>query len=119
MSFGQLTEVGRTKNNTGPKYKIDGQWYYPARSCNTDGLQPGMQVEYEMSWGGNDGKLRILDRVRPAGVPPQSNGNGSHRAAPSQPNIPTVALSPLDDSGMRFVSNLVGSAVMAGKIDAP
>src|SRR6185312_5282514 len=118
MAFGQLTEVGRKKNNTGNRYKIDGNWYYPSRTCNTDGIQAGMQVEFESSFGGNDGKLRILNRVRPGGVPSQQHSTPNGHGAPGHlPQVQVAVLSPLDDSGMRFVSNLVGSAIMAGKVE--
>ena len=115
MSFGQLTEIGRNKSHSGNKYKIDGQWYYPDRSCNTDGIQAGMQVEYSSYMGGSDGKLRIVSMLRPGGVPAQSQ-NGQH---PATPPAAQVTLSPLDGEGMRFVSNLLAHAIAAGKVEKP
>ena len=103
-----------TFNQWGPadkakKLKIDGKWIWPDKRCNLDGIEPGMQVEFEMSYGGSDGKLPILTKIWPKRA---SNG------APA-PAGTAIEVSPLDDSGMRFVSNLVGSAIMAGKVDKP
>ena len=115
MSFGQLSEIGRNKSNSGNKYKIDGQWYYPDRSCNTDGIQAGMQVEYSSYMGGSDGKLRIVSVLRPAGVPPSQPNEAAKQPAPTA----QVSISPLDGEGMRFVSNLLAHAIAAGKVEKP
>lgn len=101
--IGTFQEWGRTSKG-GPKLKLDGRWVYPSRGCNTDGLNPGMAVEYETSMGGNDGKLVILNRIRPA---PQGSAPPANNAAP------------YDESELRFISNVVGSALTAGTIKEP
>lgn len=103
--FGTFTEWGQTRNG-GPKLKIDGKWVFPQRGTNTDGLQPGMRVEYDTHLGGDKGTLVLLDRIRPAAQPPQSNG-------PVFPIPPAY-----DEAELRFISNVVGSALTAGKLIA-
>lgn len=103
--FGRFQEWGRT-NSDGPKLKIAGKWLFPDRRCNLDGLNPGMDVEYEIHMGGRDGKLPILDRIRPA---PRSNGAGS----------PQTGSTITDGDILRSVSNVVGNACAAGKIADP
>lgn len=106
MSFGTFQEWGKTSTG-GPKLKIEGKWVFPDRKANLDGIEPGAYVEYETRQGGNDGKLTILNRIRPA--------------QPSAGQKPAAAVqSPAwDDSGMRFISNIVGSAIAGGKLESP
>lgn len=91
------------------KLKIDGKWIWPDKRCNLDGIEPGTRVEFEMTYGGSDGKLPILTKIWPSRAP----------QAPGAPAPMATVLSPLDDSAMRFISNLVGSAIMAGKVEKP
>lgn len=106
-TFGTFQEWGQTRNG-GPKLKIDGKWVFPQRSTNTDGLQPGMKVEYETHLGGDKGTLVLLDRIRPA---PQAPSNGAGPVFPIPPAY--------DEAELRFISNVVGSALTAGKLSAP
>lgn len=105
--FGLFQEWGRTSKG-GPKLKIDNKWVYPTRTCNMDGLNPGMQVEYETTPGGNDGKLTILQRIRPA---PAGSPVGSAS--------PQTASTITDGDILRSVSNVVGSMAAAGQITHP
>jgi hypothetical protein len=104
--FGNFTEWGKTSTG-GPKLKIEGKWVFPDRKANLDALEPPLYVEYETRQGGNDGKLTILNRIRPATPPPGQK-------PPAAVNAPVW-----DDSGMRFISNVVGSALAAGKLESP
>jgi hypothetical protein len=92
------------------KLKIDGKWIWPKRGLNMDGIEPGQRVEFEFNYGGSDGKLPILQKIRPA---PASNG-----AAPSQQGV-ACEVSPLDGEGMRWISNVLGSALRGGQIKEP
>src|ERR1700755_2947405 len=100
--FGRFQEWGQTSKG-GPKLKIAGKWVFPQRNCNLDGLNPGMEVEYETVQGGNDGKLTLLQRIRPA--PP-----GSPQGSPQTGSTIT------DGDILRSVSNVVGNAAAAGQI---
>lgn len=90
------------------KLKIDGKWIWPDKRCNLDGIEPGMRVEFEMIYGGSDGKLPILTKIWP-----QTNGNGHAQMEAA------VEVSPLDGEGMRFISNVLGSGLRGGVIKAP
>lgn len=105
MSFGRFQEWGRT-NSDGPKLRIGGKWVFPDRRCNLDGVNPGMDVEYETHMGGRDGKLVILDRIRPApaGSVPSSAGSAQGGSTITDGDI------------LRSVSNVVGQACAAGTI---
>jgi hypothetical protein len=104
--FGNFTEWGKTSTG-GPKLKIEGKWVFPDRKCNLDGLEPPLYVEYETRAGGDDGKLIILNRIRPAPPPPGQE--------PPKP----VKTAGWDDSALRFISNVVGSAITGGKCESP
>lgn len=104
--FGTVNERGHTKTG-GPRLKIDGKWMYPDRRCNLDGIEPGGYVEYETSLGGNQGTLVILNRIRPAPRPAgMPNGTAPQSAA-------------VEEASLRFISNVVGSAITAGVIKDP
>lgn len=111
--FGLFQEWGQTSNQS-PKLKIAGKWVFPTRTCNLDGLNPGMQVEYETHMGGNKGTLPILDRIRPA--PRQDQGPGGPSNGSSSAQTGTTIT---DGDILRSVSNIVGNACAAGKIDDP
>lgn len=102
--FGTVNERGHTKTG-GPRLKIDGKWMYPDRRCNLDGIEPGGYVEYETSLGGSQGTLVILNRIRPAPRP---------AGMPAAPQSAAV-----DEASLRFISNVVGSAITAGVIKDP
>jgi len=108
-----VNEFGRSQKGN-PKIKLDGKWY-PVGRNNTDGIQPGMQVEVEYGSfpDSRTGQpVACINKIRPAPQAQQPKSNG---------HTPTgaVEVSPLDDSGMRFISNIVGSAIAAGKIEKP
>jgi len=109
------TVQGREFSKKGSlKLKIEGKWMFAGR-CNVDGIDTGTYVEYDTKTFGEKNNLIGIERIRVVPRPQQnasSNGNG---------HAPTggVELSPLDDSGMRFVSNLVGIAILAKTIVDP
>ena len=100
--IGTVQEFGRSQKGN-PKIKIDGKWY-PVGRNNTDGIQPGSQVEVEYgSFRGNDGKdVACISSIRPSAAPRNA------------PNLP-----PFDEAELRFISNVVGSAITGGKVERP
>jgi hypothetical protein len=44
--IGQIQELGTTSKG-GPKVKINNTWFYPNKSCPTEGLKAGLTVEFE------------------------------------------------------------------------
>jgi hypothetical protein len=112
------TVQGREFSKKGSlKLKIEGKWMFVGR-CNVDGIDTGAYVEYDTNTFGDRGNLiglqaiRVVPRPQNA-APAQSNGH----AVPASNS--GIELSPLDDSGMRFISNIVGSAITAGTLKDP
>lgn len=113
MTLATVNEFGRSQKGN-PKIKLDGKWY-PVGRNNVDGIQPGSQVEVEYGSfpDSRTGEpVACINKIRPAPSAPKTNG---HAAPPAG----ACEVSPLDDSGMRFVSNIVGSAITSGKIVKP
>lgn len=122
MPFATCNEFGQSLKGN-PKIKLDGKWF-PVGRNNIDGIVPGSQVEVEFG-SFPDSKtgqpVACINKIRPAPM----NGQAAHapqpsaRAAQPAPAGTVCEVSPLDDSGMRFISNLVGSAVTGGHVTAP
>lgn len=118
--FGVLQEFGRSKAGN-PKLKIDGRWY-PAGRNNLDGLVEGGRVEYEEgSFPGSDGKpVACINKIRPA---PVANGpgpvSGAVGAIVSRQSAVIPVSAPVDEASLRFISNVVGSAIAAKTLDSP
>lgn len=105
MSTGTVNETGRSQKGA-PKLKIDGRWYFAGR-CNVDGISAGDSVEFEGAAFGKDQRgndLWGLNKIRPL---PKAAANGTNKGAVS------------DDAEMRFISNVVGSALTGGKCESP
>lgn len=117
---GYVQEMGRTKSGASAKLKINGTWTtVNNRSANIDGIQPGAYVEYQLGgFNGSDGKwIPTIDRIRPAQAPQgQPPGQGTAQAGSPVSRLKSASW---DDSSMRFMSNLIGAAIMAGKIETP
>lgn len=97
-----------TSRNGKPQLKINGKYIFVGR-CNTDGIDKGSYVEYETNTFGNDGKLTGLLSIRLAQQNGGAKSNGSQPAAPSF----------FDGDELRFISNVVGSAIMAKSAGSP
>lgn len=101
---GVVNERGASQRGT-PKLKIDGTWYV-ASKLNLDGIESGSRVEFEPgSFPGQNGPVKCINSIRPV-----VGNNGTPAKA-------ATAVS--DDATMRFISNIVGSAVTAKTITEP
>lgn len=119
--FGTVQEMNPSKSGKSQRLKINGKWLIANFKVNLDGVVPGASVEYEEgSFVGNDGTpVATVAKIRPAqqsAYPPNQNGGGQN-AANSPVTIPKSA--PVDEASLRFISNVVGSALTAGIIKAP
>lgn len=106
--FGTVQERCSSRNGK-PQLKINGKYIFVGR-CNTDGIDKGSQVEYETNTFGDGGKLTGLLSIRlaqPNGAP---RSNGSQAPSPA---------SFFDGDELRFISNVVGSAIMAKSAASP
>jgi hypothetical protein len=111
MSIVTIQELGKTSNGN-PKAKVNGEWYFLSKEI---GPLPPVNTKLEIREGSftfPDGKpAKTIEAWRPA-----SNGNGH---VPQQ-NAP--ASSPpgyIEEASLRFISNVVGSAITAGAIKSP
>lgn len=103
MTIGTVNEFCRSRSGK-PQVKIDGQYYFVGK-CNIDGMAVGDQIDFESNLFGDRGTLKGLQKWKKAGpAPVKANGNAG-------------AVS--DDAEMRFISNVVGSAIAAGAIKSP
>lgn len=100
---GPVTELGQTKNGN-KKFKIGGQWYFPGKALAGDVPAIGQSVELKYTLFGDKNDLRSLERWRTIAAAPQSQ---------TQPSTT------LDGDSLRFISNVIGSALTAGQIDSP
>lgn len=98
---GPVTEMGQTKSGKS-KFKIAGQWYFPGRLKTLPSVGQTIALKYTLF--GDRGDLRSLEDWKP-----MTNG-----AAPS---IPVSA--GVDEASLRFISNVVGSAITAKTISEP
>lgn len=104
-AMGQVTEIGKTQKGK-MKFKIGGQWYYEGRALSGSYPNPGQSVEVRYTLFGDKGDLRSLEVWRPV-----SNG--------SAPVASVQSATGLDEASLRFISNVVGSAITAGAIKDP
>ncbi len=101
--IGTVQEKGVSKNGK-PKIKIDGKWYFAGR-CDISSIQPGQKIDFASSTFGEGGKFSGLD---------------SWALVPSSTAQPSATLSGyMDESELRFVSNVVGSAITGGACKEP
>lgn len=110
MSIVQVQEYGQSKNGN-PKVKASGNWYFLGR--NLDKPPMGASVEIREGSFGDNNQFKTIEAWRPTG------GNGS---LPPQQNAQAPAAPPagyVDEASMRFISNCVGSAIMAKTISEP
>jgi hypothetical protein len=106
--IGIVNEIGTTQAGK-PKVKIGEVWFYPGR-CPIDGMVVGKTIEYFCSpFKTSSGKeLMGLESWTPT-IP----------QAPLPNDAPGAANAPLNEAELRFVSNVVGSAVAGGSCKTP
>lgn len=103
MAIGTVNEFCRSRSGK-PQVKIDGAYYFVGK-CNIDGMAVGDKIDFESNLFGDRMTLKGLQTWKKAGnAPPKANGNAG-------------AVS--DDAEMRFISNVVGSAITSGAIKKP
>lgn len=103
MAVGTVNEFCQSRNGK-PQVKIDGKYYFVGK-CNIEALSVGDKIEFEFNKFGNQGTLYGLQTWKPV------------RAANGSPAHTDNAVS--DDATMRFISNVVGSAIVAKTITEP
>lgn len=107
--FGVVQEMNPSKSGQSQRLKINNKWLVANYKVNLDGVSKGIHVEYEeSSFRGNDGKdVMTVARIRPAQGSVPKNG----AIVPQSASV--------DEASLRFISNVVGSALTAGIIKAP
>jgi hypothetical protein len=105
-----IQEYGASQSGL-PKTKASGKWYFLGKSLG----QPPMGQQVEIKEGsfamGNKTFPTIEAWRRPAG------GNASTQIDAPAPSAPPAGY--VDEATMRFISNCVGSAIMAKTITEP
>ena len=105
-----IQEHGQTSTGK-PKVKANGTWYFLSRDI---GAPPAVGATVEIREGSfnfPDGKpAKTIEAWRPV-------GNGAPTSAPSAPPAPNADY--IDEASLRFISNVVGSAITAGAIKSP
>lgn len=103
---GSLQEVGQTSRGD-PKIKVNGKWMY---FKNKPGPIPtaGTILNIAYTYGGKDGKLPLI-------VEWQASNSAPAASSPNKGNDSP----PIDEASLRFISNVVGSAISAGTIKDP
>lgn len=108
MAIGTVNEFCQSRSGK-PQVKIDGAYYFVGK-CNIDGMSVGDKIEFESNLFGDRMTLKGLQTWKRAqgAAPAAANGNGAR-----------VINAVSDDATMRFISNVVGSAITAGTIKDP
>ncbi len=108
--FGTVQEMNPSKSGRSQRLKINGKWLIANFKVNLDGVSKGTYVEYEEgSFAGDDGKpVATIARIRPAQEQPH---NGGAQSVPVSAGV--------DEASLRFISNVVGSAITAKTIESP
>jgi hypothetical protein len=105
--LGTVQERCNSRNGK-PQLKIGGKYIYVGR-CNIDGIDQGAYVEYETNTFGERNNLTGLLSIRLA---KPANGSAPPGGGISPP-------SGFDGDELRFISNVVGSAIMAKSAASP
>jgi hypothetical protein len=100
--IGVIQEKGHSQKGA-RKLKINDRWHFVGR-VNCDGIETGMRVEYTTAPFGDGNKLSGLQTLRPL----RDESGGVQTGS-------TIT----DGDILRSVSNIVGNAAAAGKIDYP
>jgi hypothetical protein len=104
MRTGTVQELGASQNGK-PKVKIDGTWYFVQ---SNNGMNVGSAIEFDPDTFEISGKT--FNKIKAWGP-----------AARSSANNPPVSQQAggLPEPQLRFISNVVGSAIASGAIKAP
>lgn len=111
MTVVQVQEFGQSAGGK-PKVKASGKWFFLGRDIGQPPLGASVEIK-EGSFRAGDSTYPTIEAWRPTG------GNGS---PPQQQNASAPAAPPagyVDEASMRFISNCVGSAIMAKTITEP
>lgn len=109
--IGTVQELGTTKNGKA-KLKIDGTWFFAGR-CNVSSVQVGHKLDFTWSPFGDKGQFKGMDAW---GFANETNAKGGQtRDVP----IPKPDPNYLDEPSLRFISNVVGSAITAQTLKDP
>lgn len=112
MSIVTIQELGKTSNGN-PKAKVNGEWCFLSKEI---GPLPPINTKLEIREGSftfPDGKpAKTIEAWR------YPEGNGQ---PPAQQNASAPAAPPayIEEASLRFISNVVGSAIAAGTIKQP
>lgn len=105
MSIVTIQELGKTSNGN-PKAKINGEWYFVSKDIGAPPLNTRLEIR-EGSFTFPDGKpAKTIEAWRPAPGALQ---------APAQDKPPAY----IEEASLRFISNVVGSAITGGAIKSP
>lgn len=112
--FAYVQAKERSKSGKSWKLQLNGKWLSVSNRANMDGVEQGVYVEYQLGgFPGNDGKfIETVDRIRPAQAPAGST-------PPSTAGVSKLKAALWDDSSLRFISNIVGSAITANRLESP
>lgn len=103
---GVVQEWGKSSKGT-PKVKIGGEWYFQGRGLQTK-PELGQTGSFTYKLFGDRNNLRSLESWNVHNSPPRANGEA-----------PKAPAGYIDEASMRFISNVVGSAITAGAIKEP
>ena len=115
---GTVQELGASKKGS-PKVKVQGYWYF-AGSTDVTNMKVGMPVELEVrSFMAGDKELWGISQWKATGQPQNATGRAPVDAGAAISITPSPIAPYLDEAATRFISNVVGSAITAGLIEAP
>lgn len=111
MSVVTVQEWGQSKNGA-PKVKASGHWYFLNKKLDNPPIGASIDIK-EGSFGDNN-QFKTIEAWHQVGA----NGASApqHNAKPAPAAAPTDYV---DEASMRFISNCVGSAIMAKTITEP
>lgn len=105
MTVVVVQEIGKTQKGT-PRAKINGEWYFLGRGIGAPPVGQSLEIK-EGTFQFADGKdAKTIEAWRPA--------QAGSTPAPSQPNAAYI-----EEANLRFISNVVGSAIAAKTITEP
>jgi hypothetical protein len=107
-------EYGQSQKGA-PKVKANGVWYFLGRDLANPPLNQSVEVRTG-SFTAGDKTFPTIEAWRP--VPAIQQGAGAH-ANPQKPANAPVNGGYVDEASMRFISNVVGSAISAKTINEP
>jgi hypothetical protein len=116
--IGTVQEIGQSKGGK-PKAKIAGKWYFlPTDRDTGHGDSPAVNQSIEFEEGipfGDNGQFLTISKWRPAGQQARPQPAQQQRPAPQAAKPAEY----IDEASLRFISNVVGSAIAAKTITTP